>query len=127
MMPTPAGVVLPASGVTVAYPMVSAPEPAVAAAKPPRLGMENGKAVTVTILVRLKLAGVATPAADAVTTKLPAMPLAVNVGAFASPLLLVGMLTVVTPPVKVPLAPMVGALKVTLNPGMPLPKRSFTV
>jgi len=64
------------------------------------------------VLVRLKVAGV-TPTAEAVTLKLPAMPLAVK-GLVATPEALV---VTVKPLAKVPEAPLGGAVKVMLAPG----------
>lgn len=70
-------------------------------------------------LVRLKLAG-PTPGAVAVTVKgPPAVPLAVKVGAVATPLVFVVAVTTVplfVPPEKVPLAPLEGAVNVTTTP-----------
>ena len=55
------------------------------------------------------------------------MPLAVRVGAVATPLVLVVEEAVVSPPRKVPLAPLVGAVKVTVMPLTGLLLESFTV
>ena len=68
------------------------------------------------LFVKLKLAGPVAPVAVAVTVYEPTVPLAVNVGDVATPLLLVVACTVVDPPVNVPLAPMVGAVNVTTTP-----------
>jgi len=51
--------------------------------------------------------------------------LAVKTGAVATPLELV--IAVFTPPAKVPLAPLAGAVKVTVTPPTALPPASFTV
>ena len=53
--------------------------------------------------------------------------MAVKVGAVASPLLLVVTAVVVNPPAKVPLAPLVGAVKVTVTPLTGLLLASLTV
>jgi hypothetical protein len=76
--------------------------------------------------VKLKLAGVATLGALAVTVKLPAWELAVKAGAAAIPLALVAAVAVADP-LNEPVAPVVGAAKVTVTPlsGLLLP--SFTV
>src|SRR5579863_6140118 len=66
------------------------------------------------VLVRLKLAGVDTPATDAVTVYAPAVVPAVNTAEVATPLALV--VAVFTPPAKVPVAPEAGAVKVTVTP-----------
>src|SRR5258708_2260911 len=77
-------------------------------------------------LVSEKLAGVETPATDAVTLYgPPAVPLAVKIAAIATPCALV--VAVFTPPASVPLAPLVGAVKVTVPPLTGLLKGSFTV
>jgi hypothetical protein len=69
------------------------------------------------VFVRLKLAGVDTPATVAVTLYAPDVPLAVNAGEVAIPLVLVVAVTVpVVEPAKVPLAPVAGAVKVTTAP-----------
>src|SRR2546430_1746191 len=66
-------------------------------------------------LVSEKLAGDAAPGADAVTVYgPPAVPLAVNVAAVATPLQFV--VAVYTPPAKVPLAPLPGTVNVTTTP-----------
>jgi hypothetical protein len=51
--------------------------------------------------------------------------LAVKVGAVATPLALV--VAVFTPPANVPLAPLDGAVNVTVTPDTPFPPLSFTV
>jgi hypothetical protein len=73
------------------------------------------------LLVRLKEAGVEMPAALAVTLKVPAMVLAVNAEAVATPWLSVVTVSEAVPPLKVPLAPLEGAVKVTLMPLTGLP------
>ena len=76
--------------------------------------------------VREKFADVATPETDAVTLYAPpAMALAVNTAAVATPKELV--VAVVTPPANVPLAPLPGAVKVTVTPLTRLFDASFTV
>src|SRR5258708_222278 len=66
-------------------------------------------------LVNAKLAGVETPATEAVTLYgPPAVLLAVKIAAVATPCALVT--AVLTPPANVPLAPLVGAVKVTVTP-----------
>ena len=72
--------------------------------------------VAAVVLVRLKLAGVDTPATEAVTVYVPVVPLAVNTGDVATPLELVVAVAVLLPPAKVPLAPVAGAVKVTTTP-----------
>ncbi len=68
-----------------------------------------------TVFVSEKLAGVATPATDAVTLYgPPAVAFAVNVAEVATPLAFV--VAVFTPPAKVPLAPLPGAVNVTNTP-----------
>src|SRR5258707_735659 len=77
-------------------------------------------------LVSEKLAGVATPATDAVTLYgPPAVAFAVNVVEVATPLTLV--VAVFTPPAKVPLTPLAGAVNVTNTPFTGLFPASFTV
>lgn len=51
--------------------------------------------------------------------------MAVNVGAVAKPV--VSVTAVFTPPANVPLAPLDGAVNVTVTPGTPLPPLSLTV
>lgn len=53
--------------------------------------------------------------------------MAVNAGAVATPLAFVAAVTVVTLPVKLPLAPVVGAVNVTVTPLTGLLPASFTV
>ena len=62
------------------------------------------------MFVRLKFTGVATPAAAAVAVNAPAVELAVNDGAVATPLAFVA--TVAGPP-NTPLAPVPGTANVT--------------
>src|SRR6202166_3345708 len=67
--------------------------------------------------VRLKLAGVDTPAAVAVTVYAPEIPLALNTGEDATPLAFVVTVVVFVPvSAKVPLAPPAGAANVTKTP-----------
>jgi hypothetical protein len=73
------------------------------------------------VLVRLKEAAVETPVALAVTLKAPALVLAVSAEAVATPLAFVVTATEVVPPLKVPLAPLEGAVKVTETPLTGLP------
>jgi hypothetical protein len=77
------------------------------------------------VFVRVKVAGVPPPARLAVTVKTPAVLLAVNTGAVATPLLFV--IAVFTPPANVPLAPDPGAAKVTFTPLTGLSLAFFTV
>jgi hypothetical protein len=77
------------------------------------------------MLVSEKLAGVLTPATDAVTVYPPGFPLAVNVAEVATPDALV--VAVFTLPANVPPAPLEGAVNVTVSPAIPLPPTSFTV
>src|SRR5260370_37213178 len=77
-------------------------------------------------LVSEKLAGVETPATDAVTLYgPPAVPLAVKVAAIATPCALV--VAVFTPPANVPLAPLVGAVNATARPPPRPSQDSFRV
>src|SRR5712664_2721110 len=77
-------------------------------------------------LVKEKLAGVAAPDTDAVTLYgPPAVPLAVKVVAVATPCAFV--VAVFTPPANAPLAPLAGAIKVTVAPFTGLLPESFTV
>jgi hypothetical protein len=64
--------------------------------------------------VSVKTAGVATPAADAVTVYVPASPFAVSVWDRATPD--ASVMAVVTPPAKVAPGPLPGAAKVTVTP-----------
>jgi hypothetical protein len=73
------------------------------------------------VLVRLKEAAVETPVALAVTLKAPALVLAVRAEAVATPLAFVVTVTEAVPPLKVPLAPLAGAVKVTETPLTALP------
>src|SRR5258708_3489738 len=77
-------------------------------------------------LVNAKLAGVETPATEAVTLYgPPTVLLAVKIAAVATPCALV--VAVFTPPANVPLAPLAGAVKVTITPLTGLFAASFTV
>ena len=76
------------------------------------------------MLVREKLPGVDTPVTDAVTEYPPAVQFAMTVGDVASPELLV--VTVVTPPAKLALGPLAGALKTTVTPARGFPFASLT-
>ena len=80
-----------------------------------------------TVLVKPKVAGVPTPAVLAATLYLPAVPLAVKAGAEATPEVLVVAVAVMPPPANVPLAPLEGAVNVTVTPGTAFPPPSFTV
>jgi hypothetical protein len=66
--------------------------------------------------VSAKFAGFKTPATVAVTVYAPAVLLAVNTGAVATPCPFVLTVAVVPTPVNVPLAPLVGAVNVTTAP-----------
>ena len=55
------------------------------------------------------------------------MPFAVNGGSIARPLALVVAVSVFNPPVNVPLAPLAGAVNVTVTPLTGLPLASLTV
>ena len=61
------------------------------------------------------------PETVAVTVNIPAVPFAVNVEEVAMPLSLVMSVSVVLPLAKVPLAPEVGAVKVTISPSVRTP------
>ena len=78
------------------------------------------------MLVKLKLAGVATPATAAVTVYDPGTLLAVNAGAVAIPLPLVTPVAVANPE-NPAVAPVDGAVKVTVTPFTGLLRASFTV
>lgn len=81
-------------------------------------------------LVREKAAGVEMPLTLAFTVYVPAVPLAVNTGAVATPLEFVVAVMVAplfVPPANVPLAPLDGAVKVTVTPLAGFPPLSFTV
>ena len=67
-------------------------------------------------LVNEKLAELVTPATLAVTVYDPNVLLAVKVGAVATPSALVAAVAEFPLPAKVPLAPLAGAVKVTLTP-----------
>lgn len=69
--------------------------------------------------VKLKLAGDAAPGAVAVTVYAPAVEFAVNAADVAFPF--ASVVAVFTPPAKVPLAPDVGAAKVTVTSGVGVP------
>lgn len=75
--------------------------------------------------VREKFAGEATPETDAVTVYEPAVLFAVKDVEVATPAAFVS--AVFTPPANVPLAPMPGAVKVTVTPLTRLLRESFTV
>lgn len=72
-----------------------------------------------------KLAELATPETEAVTVYVPAVAFAVKTAAVATPSELV--VAVFTPPAKAPLAPLVGAVKVTVTPLTGLFEASLTV
>ena len=78
------------------------------------------------LLVRLKLAGVATPATAAVTEYVPPWPLAVSVVAVAIPFALVIAVTAAELP-NLALAPLEGAVNVTVTPLTGAFVRSLTV
>jgi hypothetical protein len=77
-------------------------------------------------LVSENAAGVPTPLTLAFTVYVPTVEFAVK-AAVATPLALVDTCSVVTPPVNVPLAPVVGAVNVTGTPLNKFPPLSFTV
>ena len=68
------------------------------------------------VFVRLKFAVAIAPATLAVTVSAPSVPLAVKVDEVATPLALVVSVSVLVPPVNVPLAPVGGAVKATNAP-----------
>jgi hypothetical protein len=79
-----------------------------------------------TVLVKEKVAGLTTPATDAVTLNGPGRALAVKVGAVATPRVFVT--AVFVPPANVPDAPETGgAVNVTAIPLSGFPPPSFTV
>jgi len=80
-----------------------------------------------TRLVNEKPAGVDTPATVAVTVNAPAILLAVNAGAGATPCVFVITVAKFVPPAKVPLAPLAGAVKLTVTPLTAFPLASLTV
>jgi hypothetical protein len=63
----------------------------------------------------------------ALTVYPPVVPLAVNTGAVATPEALVVTIAVLDPPANVPLAPLAGAVKVTVAPETAFPNASVTV
>src|SRR5205085_9291311 len=75
--------------------------------------------------VREKFAGEATPETEAVTVETPAVVFAVKTAAVATPDAFV--VVVLTPPENIPLAPLVGAVNVTVTPLTGLLKESLTV
>src|SRR5438445_10126213 len=77
-------------------------------------------AATAAAFVIANVAGVPTPLTDAVTLYVPVVPLAVNAGAVADPVLSVATITDVTFPVNFPLGPLPGAANVTFTPDLPL-------
>lgn len=85
--------------------------------------VETAMAAGTLVIVRLKEATPATPAADAVTLKLPGRWLAVKVGAVAMPTALVD---TVADSLKTPDEPLGGAVKVTGTPASGLSQASVT-
>jgi hypothetical protein len=83
------------------------------------------EAAEAALFVRLNVAGVATPATVALTVYVPAVPFAVNTAEVATPFAFV--VAVLTPLANVPLAPVLGAVKVTVTPLTGLDELSFTV
>jgi hypothetical protein len=77
--------------------------------------------------VKEKLAGVDTPPTWTVTVYCPAMLLAVNVGAVATPCAFVAAVATFPPAANVPPAPFPDATNVTVTPLNKLPLASFTV
>lgn len=77
--------------------------------------------------VNEKLAGRFTPTTVAATLYEPTAAFAVNAGEVATPEALVVAVAVVPPPANVPLAPLLGAVKVTETPPTRLPPASLTV
>jgi hypothetical protein len=77
--------------------------------------------------VKEKLAGVDTPPTLTVTVYCPAVLLAVNVGAVATPCAFVVAVATFPPAAKVPPAPFPDATNVTVTPFTGLPLASFTV
>jgi hypothetical protein len=115
---------LPLASFTVAWSAVAKAVPVVAlCGVPPVAAMLAGGPG---LLVKLKLAGAATPVTLAATVYPPAMALAVNAGAVATPLLLVGAVAVSEVP-NLPLAPLLGAVKITFTAFSGLPLASVTV
>jgi len=79
------------------------------------------------LLVSEKAAFAVTPLTEALTIYAPAVVFAVKAGALATPLAFVVAWAVVTLPGKVPLAPLVGAVNVTVALFIGFPPLSFTV
>jgi hypothetical protein len=77
------------------------------------------------VLVSVNVAGVPTPATEAVTAYVPVVPFAVKTPDVATPEAFVT--AVFAPPAKLPLAPDGGAAKVTVTPATGLPFASLTV
>src|SRR5262245_31003978 len=94
---------------------------------PPRFGMEKAALVTNWRLFKLKRAGGTDPPKLAVARYAPALPLAVNVGAVATPEPLVMAIAVVWLPGNVPLGPLAGTENVTATPLTGLLVESLTV
>ncbi len=78
------------------------------------------------VFVSEKLAVPATPLTEAAAMKLPMVPLAVSAGEVALPEASVTAVAVFVPPAKLPLAPLAGAVNVTVTPLTGLPPASFT-
>jgi hypothetical protein len=78
------------------------------------------------VLVSWKFAGVPTPGADAVTLYGPATLFAVKMPADAVPVESVTAVAVVNPLTNIPLAPLAGAVNVTVTFGTGFPSPSFT-
>lgn len=97
----------------------------VAAWPPPLVAVVDAGAPAA--LVMENVAGVATPVTVAFTTNEPAVLSAVKVGEVAMPEASVDTVTEAPPPAKLPLAPLAGAVNVTLAPLTGLPPESFTV
>jgi hypothetical protein len=68
------------------------------------------------VFIRLKLVEAITPATLAATVSVPIVAFAVYVDEVATPLALVISVSVLVPPLNVPLAPVAGAVKVTNAP-----------
>src|SRR5438105_8981407 len=91
---------------------------------PPVAVMVNG---TSGLFVNEKLAGAATFGAEAVTLYAPAVVFAVKTAEVATPEALVMAVLFTPSPAKVPLAPLEGAMNVTVTPPTGFPLESFTI
>lgn len=122
------GTTLPEASLTVACSAVAKAVDTVADCPPPAVTViDAGGPAGAAAFVRLKVAAAAMPLTEAVTLYEPAVALAVNTEAVATPLPFVLAVVVAVLLAKVPLAPLDGAAKVTTTLGTKLPDASLTV